>query len=392
MFSKKLQPALSSPAAASGSGIAARVVRNPYIGAGAAAGLLAIAVTSLVLVGDPGAGAPKVRVALSQAPGEEASGWREGMTADQVPAAPAAAEDPLLAALDPSTTSEGPGPGEAIIHLPNGERQRIATSGGPAASGGLAPAPFAGMTQQGPGGLLPVIAADGRTPATAYARPFTANGKPKVALVIGGLGLQASTTRQAIENLPPEVTLSFAVNSDNLQGWIDLARRYGHEVLLETPLEPIDYPQNDPGPLTLRANARPEEMAKILDGILAKATGYFGVTNYMGSRFVTSTPAMTGFAAALKRRGLAFVDDGSAVGRGSGIPRASAYAVIDEQPAPATIAGRLSALETAAGQKGQALGSGFAYPVTVQQVALWARGLTSRGYQLAPASALTARR
>ena len=43
-------------------------------------------------------------------------------------------------------------------------------------------------------------------------------------------------------------------------------------------------------------------------------------------------------------------------------------------------------------QHGQALGSGFAYPVTLTQVAQWAQSVESRGYQLAPASALTTRR
>ena len=77
------------------------------------------------------------------------------------------------------------------------------------AGAGLAVAPIAGFYAPGPGGPLPIIAQDGRTPAQAYARPFDANGRPKVALVIGGLGLNARATRQAIETLRPEITLSF---------------------------------------------------------------------------------------------------------------------------------------------------------------------------------------
>ena len=33
--------------------------------------------------------------------------------------------------------------------------------------------------------------------------------------------------------------------------------------------------------------------------------------------------------------------------------------------------------------------AGFAYPVTLEKVAQWARSLDQRGFQLAPASALT---
>ena len=391
MFSRKPTPVLQGAGAGADAGFGARALRlvqsNPYVGVAAAGGLFLFAVVALLLAGDPTAGAPKVRVALAGAAGHEDSALRPGQSSETGPVEPGAV-DPLLAAIDPSQTSEL-GPGEAIITGPNGERTRVVTSGGAA---GLPPAPFAGMTQPGPGGLLPIIAADGRTPAAAYARPFRSNGKPKVALIIGGLGIKPDTTRAAIEQLPPEVTLSFAIYADGLQGWIDLARQHGHEVLLEAPMEPIDYPQNDPGPFTLLANARPEDMAKRLDYLLARATGYFGVTNYMGSRFVTSKSAMTAFSNGLKKRGLAFIDDGSAAGQGGGIPRASASAIVDTQLSAEAIGRALSGLESQANVNGQALGSGFGYAVTVNQVQAWARGLSQRGYQLAPASALTVRR
>src|SRR6185369_14205715 len=155
-----------------------------------------------------------------------------------------------------------------------------------------------------------------------YARPFVDKGGPKVALVIGGLGLNAKTTREAIEQLPQEVTLSFVPYAEGLQGWIDLARANGHEALLETPMEPLDYPQNDPGPYTLMAQDPPQETVKRLEWLLSRATGYFGVTNYLGGRFLASDTAAGTLSAALRQRGLAFIDDGTAAARGGGVPRA----------------------------------------------------------------------
>jgi polysaccharide deacetylase 2 family uncharacterized protein YibQ len=236
---------------------------------------------------------------------------------------------------------------------------------------------------------LPIIGKDGKTPFTAYARPFQSNGKPKIALVIGALGLNAAATRAAIEKLPPEITLSFSPYAEGLQGWIDLARANGHETMIEIPMEPLDYPNNDPGQRTLIANAAPAETLKKLESLLATATGYFAVSNYMGGRFVTSDPAMTTFVAALKGRGIGFLDDGSAATRAHGqIPRGSADAVVDEQLAADAIDHALLLLEAKALQKGQALGEGFAYPLTIEQVTRWAGAITGRGYQLAPASAV----
>jgi polysaccharide deacetylase 2 family uncharacterized protein YibQ len=304
------------------------------------------------------------------------------------------APDPLSAQIAGAAATGGPSvSGQAIITLPQG-----GTLGGgsrPAAAAPrptvapLAPAPIAGLSAPGPGGPLPVIAKDGRTPFQGYARPFHDNGKPKVALVVGGLGLNAAATRAAIERLPAEVTLSFVPYADGLQAWIDLARADGHEVLLEIPMEPIDYPNNDPGPSTLMANAPKEETIKRLDWLLSRATGYFGVTNYLGGKFVTVDAAMNIFTGALRARGLGFLDDGSAAHRGmTGLPRASADAVVDEQLAADSIDRQLLALETNALQHGQALGAGFAYPVTINEVTHWAQGLAGRGYQLAPASAI----
>ena len=389
------------PAASSVQGAAAPawVVRltNPYVGAGAAAALMAGAAGVLILfAGDPHAGAPSVRVALA-APSPKALG-----ALHPPPSAPV-----LLDTLQPGQEALVPDAGaQAQITLPQGasvsggatsalasaDAATATTDAPPRPQGPPLPvAPISGLSAPGPGGLLPVIAKDGRTPAQAYARPFHDTGKPRVALVIGGLGLNTAATKAAIEKLPPEVTLSFVPYADNLQGWIDLARANGHEVLLEAPMEPTDYPNNDPGPQTLMAGAPAAETVRRLDWLLARASGYFGLTNYLGGRFIGSDTAMATFTGQLKARGLAFVDDGSASGRGAGVPRASASAVVDEQLSADSIDHALLGLEAAALQHGSALGSGFAYPVTVEQVTRWAQGLAGRGYQLAPASAVMKR-
>ncbi len=345
---------MTSGPASRGAADVLRPLANPSMGvAGAGLLLLAAAGALVAVTGDPRAGAPLVHVSLGRNP----------------PASlPLSPDSPLVSA----SSSPASGPAGAALPLPQ--------------------APIAGLTAPGPGGLLPIIGPDGRTPAEAYARPFHDTGAPKVALVIGGLGLNAKSTRQAIEELPADVTLSFVPYTEGLQGWIDLARANGHEVLLETPMEPVDYPQNDPGPYTLMAADPGPETVQRLEWLMSRATGYFGLTNYLGGRFLASDAAMNVFSGALRQRGLAFIDDGSASGRGGGVPRASAASVIDENLDGGAIDQQLAGLEAAAQQRGRALGSGFAYPVTLQEVKHWAQGLSARGLTLAPASAVMARR
>jgi polysaccharide deacetylase 2 family uncharacterized protein YibQ len=368
-------PRLSSPLFDAGRLKAA--LTNRYLGVAAAGLLLVGAAFGVVkalgpLRHDPG----DVRVSLSASFRRAPPGWRE--TLPPLQGRPQISQDIIRLSEHPLasiTSASWSRPGARALPPPPGAP--------------LAAAPMAGFFAPGPAGPLPIIAQDGRTPFEAYRRPFLANGRPKVALVIGGLGLNTRATQAAIETLPGEITLSFSAYAEGLQGWIDMARAHGHEVLIEAPMEPIDYPDNDPGPYTLMAGAQGPETVKKLEWILSRATGYFGVTNYLGSRFLASDGAYQTFASALRGRGLAFVDDGSAARRsGPGLVRASAERVIDDQLNQTAIDQQLLALEAGALQRGQALGSGFAYPVTLEKVAQWSRGVEQRGLQLAPVSAL----
>ena len=366
-----------------------RILKKPPVAvAGAGLLLLGAAALFITVLGDPRAGAPSARAALKRevvaaAPpptGLEAfSVGAYGSWQDL--AGEGGAVDPALG-------------GEAVITLPNGAT--VSGNGAPVtaprvAASPLPAAPIAGLSQPGPNGPLPTIATDGRVPAQAYARPFRSNGRPRVAIIVGGLGLNAVTTRAAIERLPAEVTLSFVPYAEGLQGWIDLARAQGHEVMLEMPMEPTGYPDNDPGPHTLLASGQPADIQARMNWLLGRATGYFGVTNYMGDRFANSDTGMSAFMTVLRQRGVAFLDDGSMSRRPGAWARASANRIIDEEQNPTAIVAQLNALEALAKGRGQALGTGFSYPVTVEAVARWTADMDARGLQLAPASAMTQR-
>jgi len=224
---------------------------KPYVGPVLA--LLAFVgsvVAFLSLSGDPEAATPNVRIKLAKTPISESHGPShaqnqtindQGFTMD----ASGLFEDIPVSRFDVDDAK-----GVAIITLPNDEKALSANPKlGPVTP--LAKAPITGMTQMTPTGPLPMISPTGMAAANAYARPFVSSGKPMVALIVGGLGLNAKTTREAIETLPPEVTLSFVPYANNLQTWVDLARQHGHEVLIEIPMQPSNYPANDPGPQTL---------------------------------------------------------------------------------------------------------------------------------------------
>jgi polysaccharide deacetylase 2 family uncharacterized protein YibQ len=354
------------------------------------AGVLGLgALGAIQIFGDPGAAGP--RRVLSLQPGDATA------SAPRVSLSDAAEEG---AEMHMFGIEELPFAGEYGEIDSTGEL-RVAVVEAPAAnsrpaSPPLPRAPLAGLTENGPNGPLPIVAANGRTPAQAYARPFTAQqGKPAIAIIIGGLGFNQNATTQAIDELPAEVTLSFVPYAQNLQGWIDRARARGHEVMLELPMEPFDPDADDTGPQTLLASANAQQNVSRLEQLLSRGAGYFGVTNYQGARFATSAQASAPVAQALRRRGLSFISSGigqrtafSIEAQRANLPITAADRIIDARREADAIDDQLLNLEALALQNQSAIGAGFAYPVTMEQVGRWARDIETRGYQLAPASAV----
>ena len=261
----------------------------------------------------------------------------------------------------------------------------------------LAPAPQSDLVADGPEGPLQVIAPDGRMAWQVYARPFDLPDPkiPKIAVIIGGLGLSQAATEAAIQQLPGAISLAFVPYARDLEGWIAQARAAGHEVLLELPMEPFDYPNNDPGPHTLLTTLDSDENLTRLDWLLSRFTGYVGVTNLMGAKFTASAGSMEPILAELNDRGLLYLDSKATRNSVAGditaeleMPSVVSNKFIDRVASRVSIDARLFELERIAKSSGTAVGIGFPYPVTVERVSEWARTLRQKRYALAPLSAV----
>ncbi|HCP01617.1 MAG: hypothetical protein CL573_09810 [Alphaproteobacteria bacterium] len=246
-------------------------------------------------------------------------------------------------------------------------------------------------------GPLPRIELMSVEPWRAYARPFDQrDNRPRVAVILSGLGLSSAATEAAIQGLPGEVTLAFQPFADNILEWIRLARAAGHEVLLNLPTEPVDFPANDFGSRALFVALSPSENEERLRWALSRATGYVGVVNHMGSRFSSSRENMHRLLAEIKARGLLYVDARSSVGSletvmaaQMEVPQVTNDSFLDARDASrVTIDARLTELERVAKDTGNSLAIGQAFPVTIERVSKWARTLDQKGLVLVPVSAV----
>ena len=246
-------------------------------------------------------------------------------------------------------------------------------------------------------GAMPRIGADGRMPMRAYARPFDRQDpRPRVALILGGIGLRTSLSEEAIRTLPPAVALAFTPYATNAAPLIEAARGRGFETLLALPMEPTGFPINDPGHRALLTGLSAGENARRLDWLLARYPGHVGavgaLSSMRGERFAAMAEPFAQMQLALNARGLLYFDARPGAPNPERAWGLTVDVVVDNPPTRGEMDQRLAVLERLARERGGALGYlGEVTPVSLQRLSEWFAGLDARGVVLAPVTALMRR-
>ena len=344
---------------------------------------------------DPLGGEPMTRIAI-----------RDPKVTDEKPAA-----EPAVAGHGQESkheTKEAPKPAASgenktvtMIDGSTGARHDVVIGGGDAAdkseAASAAPPVMAGidpkLLEKSRYGMIPVIAGDLK-PFNVYAADADrakAAKMPVVAIVSGGLGVGAAKTTDAIMKLPGAVTLAFTPYGADPGKLAERARAQRHEIFLQIPMEPYDFPDNDPGPQTLLTSLSVDQNTDRLYWHLSRMQGYAGITNFMGARFVATDAAMQPIIREASKRGLGFFDDGSSprsiapqAAASLAVPFGKGDIAIDAVPTPAEIDRALSKLESVARERGVAVGTASALPVSIDRVGAWTRTLSDRGILLVP--------
>lgn len=259
-------------------------------------------------------------------------------------------------------------------------------------------APVAEVTEKTDAGPLPRISNRGRKPFDIYSQSVplsvTSSDRPKIAIMLGGMGLNAKLTKKAVDELPGDVTLGFAPYGENLQDQVNRARARGHEIMLQVPMEPVGFPASNPGPKTLLSDATAQENLEALRWHMSRFAGYSGITNYMGTRLLVTEEALKPVMQEVRARGLVYLEDATVnlsvspkVVQAVKLPMQRAGTVIDADPTPAAIAEALARVEQEAIRNGSAIATGSGLAVTIETVAEWTKTLQEKGILLVPLSA-----
>jgi polysaccharide deacetylase 2 family uncharacterized protein YibQ len=334
----------------------------------------------------PAAVAP--RPAAAAAPGPVAAAPAEPPAIQVAAAAPRPVPPVASAAVEPVPAMPPPAPEPPPLPA--------AIPRGPPQPSRPIPAADPALLEAGPYGDLPRISGEGRTAIRTYGRAFDRQDpRSKLGLIIGGLGMNAAVSENAIRRLPGAVTLAFSPYAPQLPLLLDQARAKGMELLVALPLEPTGYPLNNPGDQALLTGQTEALNQDRLDWALSRFTGYVGAIGALGpmrgERFAALSDRHAMLQDALRRRGLLYVDPRPGARAPERVWGRAIDLVVDEPATRGEIELKLAALERLAQERGAALGyAGEASPVVVDRIAAWAGSVEARGFVLAPVSALRA--
>lgn len=361
----------------------------PIALAGGLGAMLAVFVGWVALVDDPLGGEPVAIVSTKPVAPKGAAGGRT-----EAPQAPAGAAPQQQAGAAPAPATPPDTHTVTIIDGSSGQRQQVTVAAPPAGRTTGVDERLVEITRHGP---LPRIAASGLRPADAYSRREEADlshSGPRIAIVVGRLGMSASGTGEALARLPAGVALGFVPYGTDLERWVARARGEGREILLQVPMEPFDYPENDSGPQTLMTSLTAAQNTERLYWAMSRFQGYVAIANYMGARFSSNEAGLRTLLGEVGKRGLVYFDDGTAarslagsVAGGANVPFVRTDIVIDAATTANEIDTALARLEALARERGIAVGSASALPVSIDRIARWAKAAEARGVRLVPITA-----
>ena len=191
-----------------------------------------------------------------------------------------------------------------------------------------------------------------------------------VAIIIDDLGYDYDLAKKFL-SLDGNVTLSVLPHSPFQKRIATAAQKKGRDLLLHLPMEPLEYPDVNPGKGVLLESMGAQEIRRQLKENLEALPTVVGVNNHMGSRLTQNSEKMRQIFTVLKDRGLFFVDSLTSphsqcrsAARALGLKFASRNIFLDNVQETRAIELQMKRLISIAKNRGQAIGIGHAYPIT----------------------------
>lgn len=134
------------------------------------------------------------------------------------------------------------------------------------------------------------------------------NPKTQLAIVVDDFGIHNNTLLDKFCTLNKNITFAILPDQRYSELVMNKATQSGHETLIHIPMEPISYPQNNPGSNAIFVHLNEREIKKRVEKFIKQFPLCIGANNHMGSLATTDENVMRTVLSVLKDHGLFFID------------------------------------------------------------------------------------
>jgi polysaccharide deacetylase 2 family uncharacterized protein YibQ len=197
-------------------------------------------------------------------------------------------------------------------------------------------------------------------------------GLPRICIIIDDIGFDRKNAYE-FADMGIDITLSVLPFTPFAKEIIKKASNSNTEFMVHIPMEPVEYPDIDPGPGALLSSMTPDQIILNLKKDLDSFPYIKGVNNHMGSKLTENSDIMNQVFTIIKKRELFFVDSltnpnskcmGSA--RMFKVDFAKRDVFLDNIQNVKYIEKQLEKLKTIAIHRGYAVGIGHPYDSTIK--------------------------
>ena len=217
----------------------------------------------------------------------------------------------------------------------------------------------------------------------------------QIALVIDDFGGHSRHYKRFCD-LQQRLTLAILPNAGPVTAIADRARQNGHDLLIHLPMEPDDYPTQNPGKGAIMAHYSEGQVRSALQQALKRIPEAVGFNNHMGSKITRDESIMHTLLTEAKKRHLLFLDSRTTphsvayeLAQSLGVPSLRRDIFIDEVDDRAAIEAALWDLAAQASRMGRAIGIGHDRTNTLFALERVLPRLEQRGFRFASLGQLT---
>jgi len=235
---------------------------------------------------------------------------------------------------------------------------------------------------------VPPIAAPTPNPSpTPRPRPAP-DARGRLAILLDDAGQKLDLV-QAAAALPKEIGFAILPFLPKSTETAEALHGAGHEIWLHLPMEPNNYPADNPGPGAIMMSMSTTELRAAVHAAIDNVPYAVGVNNHMGSKVTSNLKTMTWIMQELKARDLAFIDSrttsrtvAEVAAVSLGVPANRRHVFLDNERRPAAIRRQLAEAVRRCRLEGEIIAIGHLDPVTIEVLAEELPGLAKRGADL----------